>query len=117
MRNVAALPVLLVTVLILILALPVSSTAQVTTATLIGQVRDSSGGVVPGASVVATNEGTGVTRDATSDANGEFVLSALSAGPYTVKIDLQGFKTYINKGLQLGSGLTVRQTFALELGT
>ena len=51
-----------------------------------------------------------------TDANGEFVLSALPAGPYTVKIELTGFKTLENRGMQLGAGQTVRQTFALEVG-
>jgi hypothetical protein len=90
--------------------------AQVTTATLVGQLRDSSGAVIPGATVVATHEGTGVAREAVTDANGEFVLSALPNGPYTVKIELSGFKTLENKGMQLGAGQTVRQTFTLQVG-
>src|SRR5436190_15066676 len=107
----------LVIFLAALLAVPVALSAQVTTATLIGTVRDSSGAIVPGANVVATNEGTGVAREAVSDSNGEFVLSALPNGTYTVKIDLQGFKTRLQKGMELGSGQTVRQAFALELGT
>ena len=90
--------------------------AQVTTATLVGQLRDSSGAVIPGATVLATHEGTGVTREATTDVNGEFVLSALPNGPYTVKIEIAGFKTLQNRGMQLGAGQTVRQTFSLQVG-
>src|SRR5882672_12738326 len=90
--------------------------AQVTTATLVGLVRDSSASVIPGATVVATHEGTGVAREAVTDANGEFVLSALPSGPYTVKIELTGFKTLQNQGVQLGAGQTVRQTFTLQVG-
>ena len=90
--------------------------AQVTTATLVGQLRDSSAAVIPGATVVATHEGTGVSRETVTDANGEFVLSALPSGPYTVKIELTGFKTIRNEGLLLGAGQTVRQTFTLEVG-
>src|SRR5689334_2361401 len=108
---------LLLLLLATFLALPPTLFAQVTTATLYGTVRDSTGAIVPGASVVATNDGTGVTREATSDAGGEFVLTALPSGTYSVKIDLQGFKSHLRKGLELGSGQTVRQTFALELGT
>ena len=91
--------------------------AQVTTATLLGAVRDSSGAVVPGATVVATNRGTGVARETITDERGEFVLSALSTGSYSVTIGLAGFKTFTNEGLMLGSGQSVRQTFTLELGT
>ena len=42
--------------------------AQVTTATFFGLVHDSSGAVVPGATVVATHQGTGVPREAITDA-------------------------------------------------
>src|SRR5262249_49649271 len=88
--------------------------AQVTTATLVGQLRDSSAAVIPGATVLTTHEGTGVSRQAVTDVNGEFVLSALPAGPYTVKVELTGFKTLQQKGVELGAGQTVRQTFTLE---
>jgi outer membrane receptor protein involved in Fe transport len=91
--------------------------AQVTTATLVGLVRDTSGAVVPGATITATHQGTGVPREAITDARGEFVISAMPTGPYSVRIALTGFKTYTNEGIQLGSGQTVRQTFTLELGT
>jgi hypothetical protein len=90
--------------------------AQVTTATLVGLLRDSSAAVIPGATVVATNEGTGVSREAVTDVHGEFVLSAMPSGTYTVKIELSGFKTLQNRGMLLGAGQTVRQTFTLEVG-
>src|SRR5262245_59143905 len=99
---------------LLALASPVE--AQVTTSTLVGELRDSSGAVIPGATVVARHEGTGVSRQTITDLNGEFVLSALSSGSYTVKIELTGFKTLENHGMQLGAGQTVRQAFALEVG-
>jgi outer membrane receptor protein involved in Fe transport len=91
--------------------------AQVTTATFFGLVHDSTGAVVPGASVVATHQGTGVPRETITDEHGEFVLSALPNGPYSVRIELTGFKRFQSDGILLGSGQTVRQTFVLELGT
>ena len=72
--------------------------AQVTTATFLGLVHDSSGAVVPGATVVATNRGTGVPREAVTDARGEFVLSALPNGPYSIRIEMPGFKTLCKRG-------------------
>jgi hypothetical protein len=77
--------------------------AQVTTATFFGLVHDSSGAVVPGASVIATHQGTGVPREAITDARGEFVLSALPNGPYSVRIELTGFKSYTTQGIALVS--------------
>jgi len=102
--------------LLLIVLISIPAHAQVTTSTLVGLVRDAQNAVIPGATVVATHEGTGVSREGVSDANGEFVFSALPNGPYTVRIELTGFKTLQNQGMQMSAGQTVRQTFTLEVG-
>ncbi len=94
-----------------------SARGQVLEATLYGIVQDSSGGILPGVTVTVTHQGTTLTRETVSDARGEFTLPALPPGAYTVKIELSGFKTYENRGLTLSAGQTVRQTFALEVGT
>src|SRR5205809_4099333 len=114
MRNVLSFVLCIFVLALLMTASPLD--AQVTTATLVGQLRDSSAAVIPGATVVATHEGTGVAREAVTDANGEFVLSALPSGPYTVKIELTGCKTLQHQGMQLGAGQTVRQAVTVELG-
>ena len=51
-----------------------------------------------------------------SDARGS-ALPALPAGPYAIKIELAGFKTYDSRGLSLSAGQTVRQTYSLEVGS
>ena len=114
MRN--ALTAFIMLVAVLFLASPNPVQAQVTTGTLVGLVRDSSGAVLPGATVVATHQGTGVPREGITDERGEFVLSALPNGSYSIRIELPGFKRYTNQGIELGSGQTVRQTFSLEVG-
>src|SRR5262247_1212915 len=91
--------------------------AQVITATLYGVVHDGTGGILPGATVVVTHQGTTLTRETVSDERGEFALPALPPGPYSIKIELSGFKTYNSQGLALGSGQTVRQTYVLEVGS
>ena len=68
--------------------------AQVTTATLYGVVRDSTASSLPGALVSVTNQGTGFSREAVTDTSGEFALTALPSGRYALRIELQGFKTY-----------------------
>jgi outer membrane receptor protein involved in Fe transport len=90
--------------------------AQVITATLYGVVHDSTGAILPGVAVVVTHQGTNLTRETVSDVRGEFALPALPAGPYAIKIELAGFKTYNSQGLNLGAGQTVRQTYTLEVG-
>src|SRR3989441_1957129 len=94
----------------------IPSHAQVTTATVYGVVQDPTGAVLPGATVVATNQGTNLSRESVTDERGEFAILALPAGAYTLKIELPGFKTYTNQGLNLGASQTVRQTFMLEVG-
>ncbi len=68
------------------------ATAQ-DTGTISGTVVDASGQVVPGASITLTHEGTSTTRAMTSDERGEFAFRALTAGSYTVKVELTGFRS------------------------
>jgi hypothetical protein len=98
------------------LLIPAVLHAQVTTATIYGVVRDATGGALPGATVSLVHQGTGFTREVIADASGEFAVTALPSGRYTLKIELPGFKTFENAGLELGAGQTVRQTFPLEVG-
>ncbi|MGH9160957.1 MAG: carboxypeptidase regulatory-like domain-containing protein, partial [Vicinamibacteraceae bacterium] len=99
---------------LLVLAIPAA--AQVTTATLYGLVVDESGSVLPGATVTVTHEGTAATRTIVTNQTGAFALSALPIGTYTVKIEMQGFKTQVHTGLQLGSAQSVRRTYQLGVG-
>ena len=102
--------------IILVLFAASALAAQVTTATVYGVVRDSSGAVLPGAAVTITNQGTNLSRETISDERGEFAIPALPVGRYTLKIELSGFKSYTNQGMELSAGQTVRRTFTLEVG-
>lgn len=83
--------------------------AQMITGELSGTVLDSSGAVIPDASITVTSEDTGASRTITSSANGEFVFTALRPGTYTVKVEKAGFQAYERKGI----ALTVNQRVAL----
>jgi outer membrane receptor protein involved in Fe transport len=112
-RRLAAIALTLVAALV---ASSVVARAQVTTATLYGVVQDTSRAVLPGVSVTVTHQGTSLTRETVTDSRGEFALPALPAGPYAIRIELSGFKTYTSEGLKLGAGQEVRQSYALEVG-
>ena len=56
-----------------------------------GIVQDPSGAVVPKATVTISNNGTGETRTATSDENGDFRFLSLAPGAYTVKVEASGY--------------------------
>jgi len=90
--------------------------AQVTTATLYGIVTDQSGAFLPRAEVTLTHKGTAAVRQTLTDEKGEFVLTTLPVGVYTLKIAVAGFKTYVKDGIELAASQNVRQTFALEVG-
>ena len=110
-------PRVLVSGLVVVMAVSVHARAQVLEATLYGVVRDTSGGILPGVNVVVTHQGTTLVRETVSNERGEFALPALPAGPYAIKLELAGFRTYESQGLKLGAGQTVRQTYSLEVGT
>ncbi len=90
---------------ILVLLLVVSTAprlfAQATTATVRGTVTDASGAVLPGATVTITNTGTRNSRDVQTDERGGYLLAGLFPGTYDLKVTLEGFKTYEQKGITL----------------
>jgi len=105
------------TIALLLLSVAVApAVAQVTTATFYGTVTDSSQAVLPGASISMTHEGTAVVTTKVSDEKGEFAFTFLPPGAYTLKIELPGFKTYVNSGFELGAAQSVRRSFSLEVG-
>ena len=80
-----------------------------------GAVKDS-GGVIPGVDVVLTNENTGVSRSATTNERGEYNFPNLAPGSYTLKATLQGYKTYEQRGLRVGTQQFITMDVALEVG-
>jgi hypothetical protein len=88
------------TLVVPLLAAPLH--AQTTTASLSGRVLDSSGAVLPGASVTITNPATGVTVwSGVADRQGLYVALSLPVGTYDVAASLAGFKPVSVKGVQL----------------
>ncbi len=72
-----------------------------TTATVRGNIQDSSGGVVPGATVTLINTGTKAVQTAVSDDRGQYLFSGLFPGTYDLKVELSGFKSYERKSISL----------------
>jgi len=99
-------------VLLLVLVFGGLALAQGTTSRVLGQVVDASGGIIPGATVVLTNEGTGATFTMATTAAGTYAFEAVQVGTYTVKVELQGFRTFTTTGVavQIGQPSTVNVT-------
>ena len=74
------------------------------TAVMNGRVTDTSGAVLPGVTVTATQTDTGFTRTVTTDGDGGYVMPNLPTGPYRLEASLQGFRTYAQTGIVLQVG-------------
>ena len=82
---------------------PVS--AQITTGTVAGSVKDSQGGVIPGATVVLISEARG-TRSVpvVTNATGDFVFPNITPDTYTVEVTMSGFRTLRRAGVAVSGG-------------
>src|ERR1700720_2285793 len=85
----------------LVLAAPSIVRAQVESGSIVGPVRDSSGAVAAGASVTVTSAETNFVRRAKTDAIGEYAVTLLKIGTYTVSVEHSGFKTSVQNGIKL----------------
>jgi hypothetical protein len=75
--------------------------AQVTTADLVGTIKDTSGGIMPGVIVVLTNEATGVTRSMTTGEGGTYIFTSLQPGRYRLSAEISGFRKVERTGVEL----------------
>jgi Carboxypeptidase regulatory-like domain len=107
------IPVLLCTLVVLT---PSVAAAQAVTGTILGRVTDSSGAIIPGATVTLTNTGTTQSRAVVTDAAGEYSAPSLPTGKYTVTAEIQGFKTVTMSNVDLGVDQHVRIDVKLEVG-
>jgi hypothetical protein len=94
--------------------LPVQALAQgETTSAIVGEVRDVTNAVVPGATVTISNHETGLTRSARTDDAGRFNFPQLKPGTYSVKAEAPGFDPRQNDNVV--AGLSQKQTVDLTL--
>src|SRR6266702_19497 len=107
---------LLCSSMILIALGAITTFAQTGTSSITGTVLDVNGAAVPGATVTALNEATGVVYTQTSNDSGLYSFSSLPVGVYTVTVEKQGFKKFqkTKNALEVGTPLTV--DVAMEVG-
>ncbi|HEV8131977.1 MAG TPA: carboxypeptidase regulatory-like domain-containing protein, partial [Acidobacteriota bacterium] len=96
--------------------LPSVLRAQITTGTILGTVSDSSGAVIPGATVTASNLETGFERAVLTDGSGNYTLANMPIGNYKVKAELPGFKTGVSGPFRLVVDQKLRSDFVLAVG-
>jgi hypothetical protein len=99
-----------------VLLLPGSIGAQFSSADVLGTVTDSTGAVLPGATVIVKNTGTGITRTAESNRTGEYLFTGLQIGPYEVTVEAKGFRKFVARNINLTAGDRARVDAKMVVG-
>jgi hypothetical protein len=84
---------------------------------LLGRVTDPAGAGVAGAQVTATQEGTGFSRAATTDAEGFYVIPSLQPAAYNLAVEAKGFSTTKEHGVTLLADQSLTVNLSLKLGS
>jgi len=101
---------------LLVIAVPLVSSAQDATGRIFGTVYDQQGAVIPNAKITATNTATQITRTATTERDGTFQILALPIGSYKVTAEHAGFRTVVSPEQKLSINQSLRIDFKMEVG-
>ena len=104
-----------INILVAVVVLTGSASAQITTGGLTGRIVDETGGVLPGVTIVVTNTGTQETRQAVTSDRGEYSFPTLPRGTYNVRAELSGFQS-VTGGREIRVNEVVRADFTLPPG-
>lgn len=103
--------------LVIFLAFTTSTVrAQAVYGTIYGTVTDSTGAVVPNATITVTDVAKGTTNTATSNASGEFTVDHLIPDVYNVRVTAQGFQNFQQTGVQVFADTSVKVQVSLTIG-
>ncbi len=117
MRRPSSLVLLgLCVALVLCLSTPTVSFAQALYGTVTGQVKDATGGAIPGAEVTIVNPSTNFTQTAVTNDVGNYTLRNIPDGTYTVRVTLTGFKEYVAQNVSVAAGQVTREQVTLQVG-
>ncbi len=92
------------------------SFGQAVYGSIFGTVTDTTGAVVPNATITVTDSAKGTSVTASTNASGEFTVEHLIPDPYNVKIVAQGFKGYTQTGIQLFADTSTKIAASLTIG-
>jgi hypothetical protein len=95
----------------------VTAVAQLSTGDIVGTVTDSSGAIIPGAKVVLTNTGTQVQTNAVSNGSGNYLLTFLQPGNYSLRIEAPGFESLVLTNITVSAGDRLRENAGLKVGS
>jgi Carboxypeptidase regulatory-like domain/TonB dependent receptor-like, beta-barrel len=101
----------------LICAIAISAHGQAVTGSVVGTITDTSGAVIPGATVTITDVGTNIARTITTDANGYYSFAIVKPATYKVTASKTGFATGVHSDVILSVNSTVRVDMTLKPGS
>ena len=81
-----------------------------------GMIHDPSGAVIPNAAVTLTDELQNVTRETTSNPDGEYVFADVVPSTYTIAVEVKGFKKYVRIGMIVDAAARITLDVSLEVG-
>src|SRR5437763_1868768 len=90
--------------------------AQTTYGSIVGTVRDASGGAVPGVAVSVTHEATNKVFPAVTNELGNYSFTTLLPGAYRAHMELKGFRPVDIRGIELQVNQTIRHDAVLQVG-
>jgi hypothetical protein len=104
-------------IIVMLSSFPALTRAQAVWGSIQGYVTDPSGGAVPKATVRATEERTGVVTQAVTSSLGLYNITHIIPGTYSVSVESSGFRRFVQSGVLLTVGATVRLDVKLVLGS
>ena len=81
-----------------------------------GIVRDAAAGVIPGVDLTLVNENTGVARESSSNASGEYSFANVQPGVYTLRAELEGFAPFVRESQLVGISAFLLMDVTLDVG-
>ena len=102
--------------LAVLMAFVPAASAQIDTGAIVGAVTDSTGAAVPGVSVTATQEGSGISVTTVTNQRGEYSIPNLRIGTYSVAAELQGFQRSVKQSLRLNIQARLEVNLSLSIG-
>ncbi len=109
-------PLRLLSFSFLFFSLSFSALAQVDTGSVLGSIKDSTGGLLPGAKVTLANQDTGASSTITTSATGEYVFTPIKIGRYSVSAELKGFQRVEHRDVTVAVQQRVLLDFVLQPG-
>ncbi len=102
--------------LLLVVAVTTPAFGQVAAGTVTGQVTDTAGAALPGATVTATSTVIGFSRTTVTAADGGFTIPSVPPGRYEIRIVLAGFRPLTRAAVQVATGETIHLDLHLDVG-